>query len=160
MALHGRHFIQEDLACSLEGQLRFRTDGRGRGEILLQVVNLLTVLPEAEADVGARSKSGAAHVADDIPLSDCLALFDVATAHVQILCGIGVVVADLHILAVALGIAGVGDDSIPDSDDFRSVGSGIVGSEVGLDLLQNGVCLLYTSPSPRDLSTSRMPSSA
>ena len=25
---------------------------------------------------------------------------------------------------------------------------------------QNSVCLLYTSPSPRDLSTSRMPSSA
>ena len=27
------------------------------------------------------------------------------------------------------------------------------------DMLENG-CLLYTSPSPRDLSTSRMPSSA
>ena len=26
--------------------------------------------------------------------------------------------------------------------------------------LVNGACLLYTSPSPRDLSTSRMPSSA
>ena len=26
--------------------------------------------------------------------------------------------------------------------------------------LLNGACLLYTSPSPRDLSTSRMPSSA
>ena len=26
--------------------------------------------------------------------------------------------------------------------------------------LQNDICLLYTSPSPRDLSTSRMPSSA
>ena len=25
---------------------------------------------------------------------------------------------------------------------------------------QLGICLLYTSPSPRDLSTSRMPSSA
>ena len=25
---------------------------------------------------------------------------------------------------------------------------------------ENGICLLYTSPSPRDLSTSRMPSSA
>ena len=25
---------------------------------------------------------------------------------------------------------------------------------------QAGICLLYTSPSPRDLSTSRMPSSA
>ena len=29
--------------------------------------------------------------------------------------------------------------------------------EVGID---QGLCLLYTSPSPRDLSTSRMPSSA
>ena len=28
------------------------------------------------------------------------------------------------------------------------------------DLLLVGACLLYTSPSPRDLSTSRMPSSA
>ena len=27
-------------------------------------------------------------------------------------------------------------------------------------VLEFGVCLLYTSPSPRDLSTSRMPSSA
>ena len=29
-----------------------------------------------------------------------------------------------------------------------------------LDLSQFKACLLYTSPSPRDLSTSRMPSSA
>ena len=28
------------------------------------------------------------------------------------------------------------------------------------DLLTSNICLLYTSPSPRDLSTSRMPSSA
>ena len=28
------------------------------------------------------------------------------------------------------------------------------------ELLQNGVCLLYTSPSPRDIGESRMPSSA
>ena len=28
------------------------------------------------------------------------------------------------------------------------------------DINQDGFCLLYTSPSPRDLSTSRMPSSA
>ena len=27
-------------------------------------------------------------------------------------------------------------------------------------IAQNVICLLYTSPSPRDLSTSRMPSSA
>ena len=30
----------------------------------------------------------------------------------------------------------------------------------GTDIYLLGVCLLYTSPSPRDLSTSRMPSSA
>ena len=32
----------------------------------------------------------------------------------------------------------------------------------GIDIIiaNSGVCLLYTSPSPRDLSTSRMPSSA
>jgi len=28
------------------------------------------------------------------------------------------------------------------------------------ELEEDGICLLYTSPSPRDLSTSRMPSSA
>ena len=32
--------------------------------------------------------------------------------------------------------------------------------EVVLKKLVPGTCLLYTSPSPRDLSTSRMPSSA
>eukprot|EP00831_Metopus_contortus_P040752 TRINITY_DN31934_c0_g1_i1.p2 TRINITY_DN31934_c0_g1~~TRINITY_DN31934_c0_g1_i1.p2 ORF type:complete len:109 (-),score=37.71 TRINITY_DN31934_c0_g1_i1:78-404(-) len=31
---------------------------------------------------------------------------------------------------------------------------------VGLEVDYNNACLLYTSPSPRDLSTSRMPSSA
>ena len=30
----------------------------------------------------------------------------------------------------------------------------------GLDALQTGACLLYTSPSPRDRQKSRMPSSA
>ena len=30
----------------------------------------------------------------------------------------------------------------------------------GFPMAKNGDCLLYTSPSPRDLSTSRMPSSA
>ena len=33
-------------------------------------------------------------------------------------------------------------------------------SEQVLEKLKNNGCLLYTSPSPRDLSTSRMPSSA
>ena len=35
-----------------------------------------------------------------------------------------------------------------------------IGSFVPADFAEIGICLLYTSPSPRDLSTSRMPSSA
>ena len=35
-----------------------------------------------------------------------------------------------------------------------------MGCEMGMGEDESGVCLLYTSPSPRDLSTSRMPSSA
>ena len=38
-----------------------------------------------------------------------------------------------------------------------------IGIEIGRQMLEGDnveVCLLYTSPSPRDLSTSRMPSSA
>ena len=37
---------------------------------------------------------------------------------------------------------------------------GLVGGGLGLGFLIGLPCLLYTSPSPRDLSTSRMPSSA
>ena len=37
---------------------------------------------------------------------------------------------------------------------------GGVKSDHKVVLVQAGICLLYTSPSPRDLSTSRMPSSA
>ncbi len=33
-------------------------------------------------------------------------------------------------------------------------------ADFGAKFLVRGACLLYTSPSPRDLSTSRMPSSA
>ena len=42
---------------------------------------------------------------------------------------------------------------IEDEDDIRDMIAGILEDE-------GYACLLYTSPSPRDLSTSRMPSSA
>ena len=51
--------------------------------------------------------------------------------------------------------------------DIVVVGGGSSGAvvaarlaEAGRDVLLVEACLLYTSPSPRDLSTSRMPSSA
>ena len=51
----------------------------------------------------------------------------------------------------------------PDVSSTPMVIVGLIGlavNAVGLVLLRTGSCLLYTSPSPRDLSTSRMPSSA
>ena len=64
------------------------------------------------------------------------------------------------------------NDTDPDGDDIEvhaiqggSVGSGVTGTYGTLTLNANGsytyiACLLYTSPSPRDMRRSRMPSSA
>ena len=62
---------------------------------------------------------------------------------------------------VAVGdIAGVGSES-PLRVLRESPLRGVSFIELfGLGDRQRGTCLLYTSPSPRDLSTSRMPSSA
>ena len=65
--------------------------------------------------------------------------------------------ANLIILGVILvAVVGVGIFA------FVFIGGDTNASKAGLRDLMGGVdgCLLYTSPSPRDLSTSRMPSSA
>ena len=46
-----------------------------------------------------------------------------------------------------------------EADDHRRSGKP-TGSLHGIPIALKDICLLYTSPSPRDLSTSRMPSSA
>ena len=46
-----------------------------------------------------------------------------------------------------------------DYEEIRSDPVGVYDIQMMMQALP-GVCLLYTSPSPRDLSTSRMPSSA
>ena len=43
--------------------------------------------------------------------------------------------------------------------DIRKIGSGNIGATNALRT-GNKICLLYTSPSPRDAESSRMPSSA
>ena len=48
-------------------------------------------------------------------------------------------------------------ESIHKTIELKNVGFPQVTTD---DVLQHKICLLYTSPSPRDLSTSRMPSSA
>ena len=40
------------------------------------------------------------------------------------------------------------------------IGAGSAGYTAAIYAARANICLLYTSPSPRDLSTSRMPSSA
>ena len=54
-----------------------------------------------------------------------------------------------------------GDDSTVLVDGVANAIVGKIDSTAKIDVTTNSnVCLLYTSPSPRDLSTSRMPSSA
>ena len=48
---------------------------------------------------------------------------------------------------------------IEDDIDILVAGAGLGGTGAAFEARYWG-CLLYTSPSPRDLSTSRMPSSA
>ena len=56
--------------------------------------------------------------------------------------------------------SGVIDALVPSSTEFIKKASGIEQRYVQDKEGILDICLLYTSPSPRDLSTSRMPSSA
>ena len=67
-----------------------------------------------------------------------------------------------------MGIVNVNDDSFSGDgtlDAGEALDQACAQVEAGADIVDIGAesartCLLYTSPSPRDLSTSRMPSSA
>ena len=48
----------------------------------------------------------------------------------------------------------------PDTGYIKILNEVIFESQLKINVPANKSCLLYTSPSPRDLSTSRMPSSA
>ena len=56
------------------------------------------------------------------------------------------------------GWSGVSDDSSVESSLTRELMDNYIANE--FEKSGYMICLLYTSPSPRDLSTSRMPSSA
>ena len=45
-------------------------------------------------------------------------------------------------------------------DNLDALNARVISSSDGKSGSLSNICLLYTSPSPRDLSTSRMPSSA
>ena len=53
-----------------------------------------------------------------------------------------------------------GDLTLTHEDDGTTSLTGAIADQAELHGVLTKICLLYTSPSPRDLSTSRMPSSA
>ena len=78
--------------------------------------------------------------------------------------GVGTVMASKNLKAVAIR-GTVGLNTIKDPKRFQETvkaGKAVLAENAvtGEGLPTYGTCLLYTSPSPRDLSTSRMPSSA
>ena len=61
---------------------------------------------------------------------------------------------------IVIGLTGgIGSGKSTVSDRFVDLGAVLIDADRIVRELQEP-CLLYTSPSPRDLSTSRMPSSA
>ena len=86
------------------------------------------------------------------------------------LVGVGACAAFGLSIAAAFAPPVVGDYGIPISNDFFEepvlllafilLGRALEARARASSALPSRICLLYTSPSPRDLSTSRMPSSA
>ena len=63
-----------------------------------------------------------------------------------------------EVIEIGDGVARVSGLEKVMSSELVELPNGVYG--MALNLEDDNVCLLYTSPSPRDLSTSRMPSSA
>jgi len=61
---------------------------------------------------------------------------------------------------LALGVACGGDGHVPKAEPIAGEAIAFVASETGSSPDIYMICLLYTSPSPRDRTRSRMPSSA
>ena len=84
--------------------------------------------------------------------------------HIQVIDGIGLTGASMSdIQRIPTHIEGLDENmqgGIPQGHICLVAGaSGAMKSSLTFSMLYNA-CLLYTSPSPRDLSTTRMPSSA
>ena len=72
---------------------------------------------------------------------------------------IGLLLAAMLLMQTA-GANAAGDILIPRYTISEAPGKPLLIKEPKMPDLSGYTCLLYTSPSPRDLSTSRMPSSA
>ena len=101
---------------------------------IIQAVGRIAEIDAGEQDIRLRIETG------KLPLTDVALGDSIATS------GVCLTVTELP-------GDGFWADVSPETLSLTSLGSKGVGDAVNL-------CLLYTSPSPRDLSTSRMPSSA
>ena len=81
--------------------------------------------------VGACCSSGGADGANNLTLSDALALFYLALVQVQVMGFVVFAVLNEYIVAVGTGVTGFQNTAIPRGIDRRSTWRGIIGAPMG-----------------------------
>ena len=129
------------------------------GDHALEVDEIVALVAGSAAGVGRD-----VGLAERVLLGAGLAGVEVvaAEAFLALSAGLGGLAVGVLRVGAAFGYdAGEAGQSVALVAGSAGSGVGVVGLAEEVDLgAQSPVCLLYTSPSPRDLSTSRMPSSA
>ena len=98
------------------------------------------------------------HVAEAIRVSDMVEVSDVQPNEERVLCDLSDKASVQALVEGCDGVLHLGGRSLEDT--WEVIRTSNIDAMVNLYEAARNTCLLYTSPSPRDLSTSRMPSSA
>src|SRR5690606_8821429 len=99
----------------------------------------MTVAVEFIVKVRPRRKAGRTDIADHLPTADMLTRTHRNTAHMTIAGAETAAMIELHIVAVAPGTAGGGDNTVAHGVDGRAITTAEVDATVHAAIAENGV---------------------